>query len=252
MGIATSSEGNDDNSSSRPQPQACLQTQSTNMSFDSHEISEGFTSAEAEFKIAQASWNQELDQIRELAGEPRKAAIFKAETASREMKEAVDGMEYAMGSVPARISSSVRTKVRSRVRDYSKAAKEAEIELQRQKLYGDRYRDNPTGDAGHDQRQQLLKGTDRLGGATESLNRAQVMALDTEHEAAEIMANLHRQREVIQHTGNTLLESEGYVDRSVKTLRGMSRRMATNRIITIAIITVLVLLIMAVIYSKFK
>jgi vesicle transport through interaction with t-SNAREs protein 1 len=77
------------------------------------------------------------------------------------------------------------------------------------------------------------------------------------------------------------MQSEGYVDRSVKTLRGMARRywhpsrnierqkvwkahehdanpscddhrMATNRVITITIITVLVLLIVAVIFSKFR
>jgi hypothetical protein len=35
---------------------------------------------------------------------------------------------------------------------------------------------------------------------------------------------LHTQRETIEHTRTGLLESEGYVDRSVKTLRGMARR----------------------------
>jgi len=63
---------------------------------------------------------------------------------------------------------------------------------------------------------------------------------------------LHQQRNVIENTHRNLQQSEGYVDRSVKTLRGMARRMATNRVITIAIITVLVLLIIGVIYSKFK
>jgi len=66
------------------------------------------------------------------------------------------------------------------------------------------------------------------------------------------LADLHVQREQIQNTRANLLESEGYVDRSVKTLRGMARRMATNRIITAAIIAVLILMIFGVIYSKFS
>ncbi|CRK49084.1 hypothetical protein BN1723_008376 [Verticillium longisporum] len=84
------------------------------------------------------------------------------------------------------------------------------------------------------------------------LKNSQALASETEAIGASTLADLHRQRETIQHTHETLLQSEGYVDRSVKTLRGMARRMATNRVITIAIITILVLLIVAVIFSKFR
>ena len=38
------------------------------------------------------------------------------------------------------------------------------------------------------------------------------------------LADLHQQRNVIENTHRNLLQSEGYVDRSVKTLRGMARR----------------------------
>ncbi|RMD40491.1 hypothetical protein DV735_g4628, partial [Chaetothyriales sp. CBS 134920] len=78
------------------------------------------------------------------------------------------------------------------------------------------------------------------------------LARQTEQIGASTLADLHQQRNVLENTHRNLLQSEGYVDRSVKTLRGMARRMATNRLITIAIITVLVLLIIGVIYSKFK
>jgi vesicle transport through interaction with t-SNAREs protein 1 len=103
-----------------------------------------------------------------------------------------------------------------------------------------------------EQRQQLLAGTDRLDRSTQRLKASQALANETEAIGASTLADLHVQRERIRHTQDVLLESEGYVDRSVKTLRGMARRMATNRIITIAIITILVLLIFAVIYSKFR
>lgn len=51
--------------------------------------SELFSSYEAELKLVQADLNQKLDQIPELSGEPRKAAISQAERALEETNELV-------------------------------------------------------------------------------------------------------------------------------------------------------------------
>lgn len=51
--------------------------------------SELFGSYEAEFKLVQADLTQKLDQITELAGEPRKSAINQAERALEEADELV-------------------------------------------------------------------------------------------------------------------------------------------------------------------
>lgn len=51
--------------------------------------SELFGSYEAEFKLVQADLTEKLDQIPELAGEPRKAAISQAERALEEADELV-------------------------------------------------------------------------------------------------------------------------------------------------------------------
>jgi hypothetical protein len=51
--------------------------------------SELFSSYEAELKLVQADLNQKLDQIPDLAGEPRKAAISQAERALDEASELV-------------------------------------------------------------------------------------------------------------------------------------------------------------------
>lgn len=55
--------------------------------------SELFGSYEAELKLVQADLNQKLDQIPELEGEPRKAAIGQAERAVDEAKEIVSQSE---------------------------------------------------------------------------------------------------------------------------------------------------------------
>lgn len=56
---------------------------------DSEPGSELFHSYEADFKLVQADINQKLDQIPELSGEPRKAAIRHADRVVAEGDEIV-------------------------------------------------------------------------------------------------------------------------------------------------------------------
>ena len=126
------------------------------------------------------------------------------------------------------IPSSGRTAINQRFRNYSSDVDGAKRKLasmaqDRNSLFDQRYSDHP-GDVQLEQRQQLLSGTDRLDRSTQRLKHSQALAAETEAIGASTLADLHAQREVISHTGHTLLESEGYVDRSVKTLRGMARR----------------------------
>ncbi|ROV95098.1 hypothetical protein VSDG_05785 [Cytospora chrysosperma] len=225
--------------------------------------SELFESYSAEFRLVQADLQQKLDQIPELTGEPRKAAISQAERALEEAEElrtgGVDGIQLGQMQLEKQnIPTRARTKANQRYRDMQTTVDQSQRKLRsladdRSALFGarERYSDNP-GDLQLEQRQQLLAGSDRLDRSTQRLKASQRLASETEAIGASTLADLHRQRETIQHTNETLLDSEGYVDRSVKTLRGMARRMATNRIITIAIITILVILIFAVIFSKFR
>jgi len=221
--------------------------------------SELFSNYEAELKLVQADLNQKLDQISELTGEERKSAIRGAERAIDEAKELLDQMNLEKSNIP----TSARSKVNSRFRNHQsdidalsrKLKSLSAVNSDRKALFGDRYTDDPEAgprDLQLEQRQQLLSGTERLGRSSDRLRESQRIALETEQIGAGTLADLHQQRNVIENTHRNLLQSEGYVDRSVKTLRGMARRMATNRMITIAIITVLVLLIIGVIYSKFR
>ncbi|KAJ9645947.1 t-SNARE VTI1 [Coniosporium apollinis] len=220
---------------------------------DSEAGSELFGSYEAELKLVQADLNQKLDQIPELAGEPRKAAVRQAERALEEANELLDQMRIEKQNIPAPAKSKVNQRFRNFESDIDALKRRLKsLSDDRKALFGSRYTDNPTADDQLEQRQQLLSGTDRLERSSGRLRESQRIALETEDIGRNTLADLSRQRETIVHTRDTLGESEGYTDRSIKTLRGMARRMATNRIITIAIITVLVLLIIAVIVSKFR
>ncbi|KAJ6090391.1 vesicle transport v-snare protein [Penicillium sp. IBT 16267x] len=213
--------------------------------------SEMFASYENELKLVQADLNQKLDQISEVSGEQRKSAIRSAEQVLDEATELLDQMRMEKQNIP----SEARSKINIRFRNYSSDVDEVKRKLKslsddRKALFGDRYTDEPQ-DEHLEQRQQLLSGTERLERSSARLQQSQRTALETEDVGRDVLANLYEQRQTIQHTRDNLQQSEGYVDTSIKTLRGMARRMATNRMITIAIITLLVLLIVAVIYGKF-
>lgn len=187
--------------------------------------SELFSNYEAELKLVQADVSQKLDQIPELSGEPRKAAIAQAERALDEAKELLDSMRLEKQNIP----QASKVKVNQRFRNYESdvdAAKRKLKSLQEDKaaLFGKRYTDNPTGDDQLEQRQQLLSGTDRLERSSGRLRESQRVALEAEDIGRNTLADLGRQRETIEHTRSTLLESEGYTDRSNKTLKGMARR----------------------------
>jgi vesicle transport through interaction with t-SNAREs protein 1 len=140
------------------------------------------------------------------------------------MQSQLDQMRLEKQNIP----SATRTKVNQRFRNHESDVDVAKRKLRtladdRSALFGARYSDNPN-DVQLEQRQQLLSGTDRLDRSSQRLKASQSLASETEAIGASTLADLHRQRETIQHTNDTLLESEGYVDRSVKTLRGMARR----------------------------
>lgn len=187
-----------------------------------------FSNYEAELKLVEADLNQKLDQIPEMTGEARKSAIRSAERAVDEARELLAQMNIEKSNIP----TSIRAKVNSRFRNHQSDVDDLSRKLKtlssdRKALFGDRYTDDPD-DASKDvqleQRQQLLSGTDRLGRSGERLRESQRIALETEQIGAGTLADLHQQRNVIENTHRNLQQSEGYVDRSVKTLRGMARR----------------------------
>ncbi len=134
-------------------------------------------------------------------------------------------MKMEKASIPA----NTRNKLNPRLRNYETDIdaynrKLTSLSSERSALFGNRYKDDPTTDDQLEQRQQLLSGTDRLTRSSGRLTEAQRIAIDTENIGAATLSDLARQRQTIENTRETLLESEGYTDRSIKTLRGMARR----------------------------
>ncbi|KAF3905721.1 hypothetical protein AA313_de0201556 [Arthrobotrys entomopaga] len=192
---------------------------------DSEPGTELFASYEADFKLVQADITQKLDQISELAGEPKKAAIRAAQRALEEADEIISQMRIEKQNLPTNIRSKYSPRVRNYEHDLDKAKqslKRATIESDRQNLYGAK---GPQGmDAVYEQRQQLLSGTERLERSSQRLQNSQRLAAETEGIGAGILNDLYGQRSTLLHAREGLEEGERHVNKSVQTLKGMARR----------------------------
>jgi vesicle transport through interaction with t-SNAREs protein 1 len=192
--------------------------------------SEFFTSYEADFKLVFADINQKLEQVPDITGEARKAAIRAAERAVDEADEIIGQMSLEINNIP----STSKTKPRQRLRNYTADLDSARSSLlkfansaDRDALFGKRGSASGaagSGDAVAGQRQQLLSGTQSLERSSQRLRESERIANETEGIGAGILGNLAEQRERLIHTHNTLNDSDRYLDRSIKTLRGMARR----------------------------
>lgn len=116
----------------------------------------------------------------------------------------------------------------------------------RNELFGNRDFADPS----TDQRNQLLNNQQRLEQSSERLRDAQRVGNETESIGASILNDLRGQREQIVNSRNTLAQADSSIDRSMRTLRGMARRLAANKLLSYAIIAVLVILILFVLASK--
>ena len=130
-------------------------------------------------------------------------------------------MNLSKSSIPTTLRTKINTRYRNAQTDLDSLP--PRHKTLNKPAQSERYTDDPS-DPQLEQRQQLLSGTERLGRSGERLRESQRIALETEQVGASTLADLHQQRNVIENTHRNLLQSEGYVDRSVKTLRGMARR----------------------------
>lgn len=160
-------------------------------------------------------------------------------------------MNLEVQSLP---SSQYNTKIRqykSQVTDSKNKLKQLLDDQDKYELFGNRYTDSETGDLHDDQRKQLLSNNASLERSSDRLRDSQRIALETESIGGNILNDLRAQREQITGSRNTLLTAEGYVDKSIQTLKSMGRRLTANKFISYAIIAVLIILIFLVLASKF-
>lgn len=222
------------------------------------------SSYESEYKstLAQALQNLAAAPSQTLA--ERNSTLSHVEEQKDELLDLVDQMDIEVNNAVA--DATQRAGVKARLRGYRKEiADKVRTPLQqlmdardRDALFGSSAGGSAAGMSGADanmteeQRQQLLQSHNVLNRTGERLRDASRIAAETEGIGSQIMADLRAQRETLENSRQTLFQADSYVDKSIKTLKTMSRRLVANKFISYAIIAVLILLILLVLFSKFR
>lgn len=220
------------------------------------------SSYESEYKSTLAQAVDSLASARAQSLSDRNSTLSHVEEQKDELLDLVDQMDIEVNN--SITDATQRAGVKARLREYRKeVADKVRTPLQqlmdardRDMLFGGAEQSGIPGGADanmtEEQRQQLLQSHNVLNRTGDRLRDASRIAAETEGIGSQIMADLRAQRETLENSRQTLFQADSYVDKSIKTLKTMSRRLVANKFISYAIIAVLILLILLVLFSKFK
>ncbi|GMG51493.1 unnamed protein product [Ambrosiozyma monospora] len=220
-------------------------------------MSDLFDSYESDFKISYTEAQQKLNQIYGLNDENQRIGLMKQveQLLDDELHDLIDSMSLEIQQIATHQRSTYNAKVRTFKQDLDRLKSDLKLlqdDNDRAQLFGGSGAAGGLTEDGYNQRQQLLKANASLDRSTQRLQDATRTAMETEDVGTSILDNLRTQREQIVNARDTLHEADTYVDRSLNTIKTMTRRLATNKMITYSIIAVLILLIFLVLYSKFS
>lgn len=215
-------------------------------------MSDLFNGYETDFKLAHSDAKTKLEEVYGLEDEDRRVELMKLiESLLDDCHDLLDSMNLEVQQIATNQRSSFNTKIRNYRKDFDglkKQLKSLMDDKDRRQLFGSDENDA----ANFDQRQKLLNTNASIERSTQRLSEATRSAIESESVGSSILNNLRSQRDQILNARETLSEADTYVDRSLRTLKSMSRRLATNKLITYGIIALLILLIFLVLYSKFS
>ncbi|XP_053192166.1 vesicle transport through interaction with t-SNAREs homolog 1B [Scomber japonicus] len=193
-------------------------------------------------------------------GEERKRLVRRFDERQGEAEEMLQGMEDELRTAPSSYRNAMNTKLRMYRRDLSKLQRDIKISTSGfgsspQAMEGSHHglysSENQHSTHLQSQRALLLQGTESLNNATQSIERSQRIAAETEHIGTDIIEELGEQREQLDRTRNRLVNTGENLSRSRKVLRAMSRRLVTNKLLLAVIILMELAILGAVVYLKF-
>ncbi|XP_035529753.1 vesicle transport through interaction with t-SNAREs homolog 1B [Morone saxatilis] len=193
-------------------------------------------------------------------GEERKRLVRTFDERQGEAEEVLQGMEEELRAAPSSHKNAMSTKLRLYRRDLGKLQRDMknnapgfgspfqQVEGGHHGIYSSQ---NQQSTHVQSQRALLLQGTDSLNNASQSIERSQRIASETEQIGTDIIEELGEQREQLDRTRNRLVNTGENLSRSRKILRAMARRLVTNKLLLGVIILMELAILGAVIYLKF-
>ncbi|XP_005090506.1 vesicle transport through interaction with t-SNAREs homolog 1A [Aplysia californica] len=143
-----------------------------------------------------------------------------------------------------------RQKYHTRVKSFKIELTKLQADLKRAKLGIDANRDELLGDDTHDsedQRARLLDNTETLERTSRRLDHGYRITVETEQLGAQVMEDLHSQRQAINRSRGRLQEMDSALGKSSRVLSGMMQRIIQNRVMLLGVgLIVLIAIILAI------
>ncbi|XP_029349278.1 vesicle transport through interaction with t-SNAREs homolog 1B [Echeneis naucrates] len=193
-------------------------------------------------------------------GEERKRLVRDFDERQGEAEEVLQGMEDELRGAPSSFRNAMSTKLRMYRRDLGKLQRDMKnsapgLGSSSQPVRGSHHgiysTENEQSTHLQSQRALLLQGTESLTNASQSIERSQRLAAETDQIGTDIIEELGEQREQLDRTRNRLVNTGENLSRSRKILRAMSRRVMTNKLLLGVIILMELAILGAVVYLKF-
>ncbi|XP_018590824.1 vesicle transport through interaction with t-SNAREs homolog 1B-like isoform X2 [Scleropages formosus] len=176
-----------------------------------------------------------------------------------EAEEMLQGMDKELVVAPSSFRNAMSTKLRLYRRDLGKLQRDIKSSdpilglsgRPGDNTYSIYASQNEQSTQAQSQRALLLQGTESLHRATQSIERSQRVAVETEHIGTDVIEELGEQREQLDRTRDRLVHTGENLSRSRRILRSMSRRIVTNKLLLSVIILMELAVLGAVVYLKF-
>ncbi|XP_055721576.1 vesicle transport through interaction with t-SNAREs homolog 1B [Salvelinus fontinalis] len=197
------------------------------------------------------------DRLLKCQGEEKKRLVRTFDERHGEAVEVLQGMEQELVGVPSSYRNTMSTKLRLYRRDLGKLQREVKSSdlssstRPAEGAYGIYSSQNEHSTQLQSQRVLLLQGHEHLHNASQSIERSQRIAAETDQIGVDIIEELGEQREQLDRTRDRLVNTGENLSRSRKILRAMSRRLMTNKLLLSVIILMELVILGAVVYLKF-
>ncbi|XP_029454715.1 vesicle transport through interaction with t-SNAREs homolog 1B [Rhinatrema bivittatum] len=190
--------------------------------------------------------------------EEKKKLIREFDEKQQEANEMIVEMEEELKYAPVSFRNQMMSKLRSYKKDLGKLQRDARSTdlgigpASRGDIrYGIYSTENEQSTNLQSKRALLLHGTESLNRATQSIDRSQRVAAETDQIGTDIIEELGQQREQLERTKGRLVNTSENLSKSRKILRTMSRKIMTNKLLLSVVILLELAILGGVVYYKF-
>lgn len=214
-----------------------------------------FRACASDLKETQADLRGRLETARSYTGQQKFAELTDIKAELKEAEDTLRTMKLSAQNLPSvqqQKAMATVEKFEGQIRDLRSDIERAESSFtfasEREELFSTASRDVEV--TSLDQRTRMLRANETLDRGSQHILNAQMATEDAIATGGEVLVNLHQQREQIQRGRARLRGVQDQITRAGTIMRGMYRRLMTNKLILAVVVVVLVGLIGFIVYAK--